>query len=195
MEQYLYILISILHFFVVLTILIFVIKLFTKKGRLNYHSNWNTLLNEFEFSTKEFYELLKEDLNSYGIEGININYVSLKKGNAFSSKRLYLRISWKDYQYDICGAPFGKKGFFISWWLLYKVPFGQKLLSSVPFFGGALARSFYPVTYYKIDTASMFMTYAQSSVLKVIDDITKNKGIRSLTEHERKPILNDIFKR
>lgn len=195
MNEFLFIVIYILQILLVLTIIIFVIKLFSKNNRLNYHSNWNTLLDEFEFSTKEFYDLLKTELKNHGIQGITINYVSLKEGNAFSNKRLYLRVTWNDYQYDICGAPFGKKGFFISWWLLYKIPFGQKLLSSVPFLGGLLVRSFYPVTYYKIDTASMFMSYAQSSVLKIIDDITKDKGVRSLTERERKPVLNDIFKR
>jgi hypothetical protein len=195
MNEFLYILIYVLQILLVLTILIFIIKLISKKSRLNHHSNWNTLLDDFEFSTKEFYELLKTELNNHGIKGITINYVSLKEGNILSSKRLYLRVTWNDYQYDICGAPFGKKGFFISWWLLFKIPFGQKMLSTIPFFGGALVRSFYPVTYYKIDTASMFMSYAQSSVLNVIDEITQNKGIRSLTERERKPILNDVFKR
>jgi len=38
------------------------------------------------------------------------------------------------------------------------------------------------------------MTFAQHSVLAVIDEITKNTGIR-LSEDERKPILNNIFLR
>ena len=112
----------------------------------------------------------------------------------FSSKRRYIRVKWKEYQYDICAAPFGN-GFFISWWLLYKNSIGKWLISKIPFVGGWLARILYPITYYKVDTASMFMTYAQSSVLKVLDDITNNKGVRALTESERKPVLNDIFKR
>jgi hypothetical protein len=46
-----------------------------------------------------------------------------------------------------------------------------------------------------VDTASMLMSYAQKSVLNVIEEITNNKGVRTLTEAERKPILNDIYKR
>lgn len=160
----------------------------------SYHSRWNTLMDNFNFSTKEFYKLLKEELENQGIKRIKMEQVSLKEGNAFSSRRSYLRCSWKDYQYDICGAPFGN-GFFISWWLLYKNSFGQILISKIPFVGGWLARKLYPVTYHKIDTASMFMSYAQAAVLKVIDDITKSQGIRSLSEQERKPTLQDIFKR
>lgn len=160
----------------------------------SHHSKWNTLIDNFSFSTQEFYKLLKEELQNQGIKRIEIEQISLKEGNAFSSRRSYLRATWKEYQYDICAAPFGK-GFFISWWLLYKNSIGQLIISKIPFVGGWLARKIYPVTYYKIDTASMFMAYAQASILKVIDDITENKGVRALSEADRKPILNDIFKR
>jgi len=160
----------------------------------NYHSRWNTLIDKFNFSTEEFYQLFKKELLSQGVSGINTSDISLHEGNIFSPKRRYIRVKWKEYQYDICAAPFGN-GFFISWWLLYKNSIGKWLISKIPFIGHWLANKIYTITYYKIDTASMFMTYAQSSVLKVIDDITNNKGTRELTELEKKPILNDIFKR
>jgi hypothetical protein len=101
-------------------------------------------------------------------------------------------VKWKDYQYDICAAPFGN-GFFVSWWLLYRDSIWKIIISKIPFIGRWIARTLFPITYYRIDTASMFMTYAQSSVLKVIDDITNNKGVSALTKDERKPLLNDIF--
>lgn len=160
----------------------------------SHHSKWNTLIDNFNFSTQEFYKLLKEELQNQGIKRIEIEQVSLKEGNVFSSRRSYLRATWKEYQYDICAAPFGK-GFFISWWLLYKNSIAQLIISKIPFVGGWFARKLYPVTYYKIDTASMFMTYAQAAVLKVVDDITKSQGVRALSEQERKPTLQDIFKR
>lgn len=160
----------------------------------NHHSKWNTLIDGFSFSTQEFYKLLKEEILSNGINRVGVDQVSLTEGSLFSSRRTYLRITWKDYQYDVCAAPFGK-GFFVSWWLIYKNSIGEILISKIPFVGNWLVTKLYPVTYYKIDTASMFMSYAQASVLKVIDEITTNKGTRSLSESERKPILNDIFRR
>lgn len=158
------------------------------------HSNWNTLIDGFNYSSEEFYKRLKVELHSQGIKKISTHFVFLKEGGVFSSRRTYLRVEWKSYQYDICAAPFGK-GFFISWWLLYKNSFWQIFIAKIPFIGSWLDRKWFPITYYKIDTASMFMTYAQNSVLKVIDVISKEKGLRSLTENERKPILKDIFKR
>ena len=175
-------------------VLFLIIKFLIASVLKQHHSNWNTLIDGFDFSTQEFYELLKEELQKQGITNVTIKPVSHKEGSYFSSKRSYLRIKWKAYHYDICAAPFGN-GFFISWWLLYKNSLGQIIISKIPFVGRFLAKQWYPVTYYKIDTASMFMSYAQSSVLKVIDDITNDKGVRALTENERKPILNNIFVR
>lgn len=174
-------------------LLVFIISLF-KKTLKEYHSRWSTLINEFEFSTQEFYKLLREELKSHGVTGITIETKRFSESSMLSGKRLYLKVLWKDYQYFICGAPFGN-GFFVSSWLFYRNPILKILISKLPFIGGWLARKLFPVTFYKIDTTSMFMTYAHQSVLNVVEAITKEKGTRTLTEAERKPTLNNIFKR
>ncbi len=62
-----------------LVIIIFLIsKLFGNKIE-NYHSHWNTLLKT-NYSTKEFYEKLKTELESHGVEGMTITYADLKEG-------------------------------------------------------------------------------------------------------------------
>jgi hypothetical protein len=170
------------------------LKFIFGKTLKSHHSNWNTLIDNFDYSSREFYTQLKEELELHGVTNITIREKNLKEGSILSASRIYLRATWKEYQYDICGANFGN-GFFISWWLLYKNSIGKILISKIPFIGKWLAKKLYPVTYYRIDTASMFMSYAQSSVLKVIEDITNEKGVRALTETERKPILNNIFVR
>lgn len=175
-------------------IIFLIIKYFITELLKNYHSNWNTLIDNFDYSPKEFYAKLKIELESHGVKNINIIEKFIKEGGVMSHSRIYLRATWKDYQYDICGCKFGN-GFFISWWLFYKDSLGKIIVSKIPFVGRWIAEKLYPVTYYRIDTASMFMSYAQASVLKVIDDITNDKGVRALSEAERKPILNDIFKR
>jgi len=169
-----------------------VLKFIFSRTLKSYHSRWNTLIDNFEYSPKEFYSRLKTELESHGVSNITIKEKYIKVGGVMSYSRIYLRATWKDYQYDICGAKFGH-GFFVSWWLMYKDSIWKILISKIPFIGVWLAQKLYPVTYYRIDTASMFMSYAQSSVLKVVEDITNNKGVRVLTEAERKPILNDIF--
>ncbi len=179
-------------FWIIITSLLFYL-IFTKTKK-DYHSHWNTLIDEFDYSTENFYQKFKKELLSHGVSGISTSSVSLHEGSLLSSRRRYVRVSWKDYQYDICAAAIGE-GFFISWWLLNKTPVLKILITRIPFLGSWLANKIYPITYYKIDTASMFMTYCQRSVLNVIDNITKDTGVRSLSESDRKPILRDIFKR
>ena len=177
----------------VVLILFFTIKSLISQILKNHHSNWNTLLDGFNFSTQEFYTLLREELKNQSINNLNINDVSLKEGSFFSNRRRYLRIKWKEYQYDMRAAPFGK-GFFISWWLLYKNSMGTIIISKIPFVGKWLVKKWYPITYYKVDTASMFMTYCHNAVLNVIDTITKESGIR-ISEQQKRPVLQDIFTR
>lgn len=183
---------DLLNFLIFLLVILVVISLFRKTTK-EIHSHWSTLLPNFKYSTMEFYELVKKELESHEIKDLKFLENNISIGSIVSSKRIYLRIKWSDYFYDLCFAPFGD-GCFVSWWLVYEISPNEEFFSKLPFIGGWIARSFFRKTYYKIDTASMFMTYSHKSVLAVIDEITKEKGIR-ISDDERKPILNDIFKR
>ncbi len=178
-------------FYIFIGIIILIIIL--KKNKKEFHSHWNTLIPNFEYLSRDFYAQFKKELLSHGIEGITTSFVTLKESGVVSSRRLYLRILWKNYQYDLCCAPFGD-GLFLSSWMMYKISMGQRIVRRIPFIGLWLERKFYRITYYKIDTASMFMTYCHSTMLKISDDITKDSGVR-INDTDRKPILKDIFKR
>lgn len=179
--------------FIPTILIIFLLIAFLRKTQDELHSHWAQLLSGFKFSTREFYKLLKEEMQNHDIHDVSFEEVSLKTGSIFSSERLYLRVKWQDFRYDLCFAPFGD-GCFVSWWLIYETSEIEVIISKIPFIGSWLRYAFYRPTYYKIDTASMFMTYSQKAVLSVIDVITKDTGIR-LSEFERKPILRDIFHR
>jgi len=184
---------TIITLLITIIIVSFLVGLISK-GIPNLHSNWNTLIDGMNYSTRDFYNRLEDELKSHGIENIYFYEKAHREGNMTTRKRKYMRVQYKEYYYDCCCAPFGN-GTFISWWLIYQQDTFEIILTKIPRIGNWLARKLYPITYYKIDTASMFMTYAQNSVLKVIDDITKEKGIRSIPKDERKPILQDVFKR
>ncbi|MFT5890393.1 MAG: hypothetical protein ACI9Y7_000483 [Dokdonia sp.] len=158
------------------------------------HSTWDHLINDFSFSSKEFYTLLTKELREKGITGVRYERVALKEGNIFSSRRQYLRIRWKDYHFDVCAAPFGK-GFFLSWWLVYNSSLLEVLISYIPFIGDWLVKKLFTITFYKIDTATMFMTFTHRAILSVLDELTVEEGIPLIRHDERKPILNNIFTR
>ena len=67
-------------------------------------------------------------------------------------------------------------------------------LLEVPVIGAIYARFFHPITYYKIDTALMFQESVHRAVIEVLDGITTAKGLKALTEAEKKPILTGLFK-
>lgn len=53
-------------------------------------------------------------------------------------------------------------------------------------------RFFSALTYYQLDTALMFQEAVHAAVLEVIDGLTQAKGLRALSEEERKPILRAL---
>ncbi len=66
---------------------------------------------------------------------------------------------------------------------------------AIPVIGWLYVWIFKPATYYKIDTALMFQSAVHAAVLEVIDELTTAKGLRALSELERKPILREFGRR
>ncbi len=64
---------------------------------------------------------------------------------------------------------------------------------AIPILGYLFERFFQPYTYYRVDTALMFQESVRSAVLEVLDGMTQAKGVRALTEAERKPILRGFY--
>jgi len=156
-------------------------------------AQWSTLVEGLQWSPKDFYVSVEQAIGRRQLPDIFLSRVSYAEGGLFSAKREYLRVTRKDHIFDICGAPFGT-GFFFSSWLGERPQGCLGLLMVVPvlnIFVGMLRRE----TYYKIDTAMMFRESVQNAVFEVIDGLTTAKGIRSLSELERKPVMRNFLHR
>jgi hypothetical protein len=66
---------------------------------------------------------------------------------------------------------------------------GESTVLRIPLVGWIYERIFAPETYYALDTALMFQQAVHNAVLEVIDCMTAGKGIRAMSEAERKPIM------
>lgn len=66
---------------------------------------------------------------------------------------------------------------------------------SVPLVGNIYVAMFKPDTYFRIDSMEMFQKAAHNAVLDVIDAMTNEKGLRALTESERKPTMREFYRR
>ena len=156
--------------------------------------HWHQSIQNLQESPQKFYNSLVSAISQRKLPDIDISRIDYREGGVFSAKRLYLRVQRKEHIFDICAAPFGS-GFFFSWWRSEKISLFWDLVMIIPFLGIPLMTIFRPETYFRHDTGLMFQDSIASAVFEVIDGITKAKGLRPLTELERKPIQSDFFKR
>jgi hypothetical protein len=75
------------------------------------------LIENFNYSPKEFYVLLAKALESRRVPGLTGGLVKLYESVRGSSKRLYMTVDRERFVYYVCAAPFGS-GFFFSWRLV-----------------------------------------------------------------------------
>ncbi len=150
-------------------------------------SHWYQLIEGLQASSKEFYSSVEAAFGKRKVPNAATSRIDWPEAGLLSPKREYLRVKRNEYVFDICGAPFGA-GFFFSWWL-GELP---GCLSALPVIGPLVERFRGGQTYYRIDTQLMFQESIRAAVLEVIDGLTAAKGIRALSELERKPILREF---
>lgn len=148
-------------------------------------------------SSDEFYREVERLIGFHQLQDAKVERISVSEGGLLSAKREYLQVRRKEHVFHICAAPFGN-GFFVSWWLgeiqsglfaiLCEIPYLGKLVS---FFGDFLK----PTTYYRVDTALMFQSVTHGAVTGVLDGIIHARGLRELSDSDRKPIMKDFFER
>jgi hypothetical protein len=160
-------------------------------------SHWHKMFAGMQLSSNEFYNAIDKELAQHSLKDVKTERVNLAEGGVLSAKREYLQIRRKEHVYHICAAPYGN-GFFVSSWHGYVESGFWATLAALPFIGfwvRLFSATMKPMTYYKIDTGLMFQSVAHGSVLAALDEVTTAKGIRQLSDEERKPIMRDFFSR
>ncbi len=157
-------------------------------------SHWHQLLEGYQESPQRVYSLLEEAIKKRQLPDSKVFRVVMHEKGLLSAKREYLRVQSKKHIFDICAAPYGIS-FFLSWWLCEQ-PIGcLGILLGIPIIGPILSFFIPASTYFTYDTALMFRDSIHNAVMDTVDQITSEKGLRALTEMERKPVLSDFFKR
>ncbi len=64
---------------------------------------------------------------------------------------------------------------------------------AIPVVGWIYESFFAPVTYFRLDSMSMFQSAVQAAMHEAIDGVTTQKGLRALTEDERKPVFQKLL--
>ncbi|HYC44857.1 MAG TPA: hypothetical protein VED01_05160 [Burkholderiales bacterium] len=155
-------------------------------------SHWSHRSEGLQLSSNDFYTLIEDLIEAQHVEGIHIERVDFSEGGFFSPRREYLQLRRRNDVFHVCAAPFGT-GFFVSSWLGKIESDFLAWLFSKPIVGPLTRYVLQPLTYYKIDTALMFQSLIQGAVTQALDQLLKAKGLRTLTETERKPVMRDLF--
>lgn len=152
--------------------------------------HWSQLIDGLSHSSRDFYATLTQELLQRDMPDVVFSEVTINEGAPLvSAERLYLRVKRNSERIEICAAPFGR-GFFFSSWLV--VP--PSALRLAPIIGPIIGLFCRP-TYYRLDTAGMFHAAVHQAMLDVIDGVTSAKGVRALTEGERKPVMRGFVGR
>lgn len=73
--------------------------------------------------------------------------------------------------------------------------FDDGIIRALPLIGRLYEWLFKPETYFRVDSRLMFQEAVHRAVLEVIDGMTAQKGLRALTEMERKPIMREFYRK
>ena len=158
------------------------------------NSHWHILFEDWNMSSQEFFGAVEAAVEKRNLPNVKMSRLDFNEGGIFSARREYLRIQRKDFAFDIGAAPFGN-AFFISYWLGEVLVGFFAFIAFIPLLGPLLLWMFRRITYFRVDTGAMFRDSVHMAVLEVIDEMTESKGLRKLSEFERKPIMKDIFKK
>jgi len=100
------------------------------------YNHWYAPVDNFEFATVDFYQMIEKALTERKVPGLEISRVEFKEGGLLSSKREYLRLKRERLVFDICAAPFGTSYFFS--FRFVELPLGIKPLQLLIFLCGLL---------------------------------------------------------
>lgn len=108
-------------------------------------SHWACLVEGLSTSVQDSYAELESALNAREVPELTFSRVEYSEAGVGSAQREYMRITRKDYVFDVCAAPFGRS-FFFSWWMsIPQLPFA--ILYTVGYFAAiviATAAIFWP---------------------------------------------------
>ena len=167
---------------IIILIILVVLILAVQSSPTTPRSNWHHTFVNLKFSSQEFYQAVEESVKKHEIPDVSFSRVTHSQGGVFGTRREYLRISRDEYIFDICAAPFGND-FFVSWWMGEAV---RNVIAKIPVINTIAGKNPKYKTYYQADTEAMFRGSVSQGVQEAIDQMTSTKGLRALSESDRR---------
>jgi hypothetical protein len=147
-------------------------------------AHWQKQFANRSFSSKEFYEKVTALIKEKKYPDTRILKVTHPEGGYLSANRQYLRIQRDLLVFDICAAPFGRDYFFSWWQSRFPTP-REVTLRILPFLGRTTLRNGRSHSYHEADTEEMFKLSIEQCVSALIEEMTRETGLRDILESEQ----------
>lgn len=170
-----------IYYIVFAVVVVGIIAYYIFKERYENKTPWQHFFDDAAFSATEFYDQVQAGIANRKFPYVDFAEETFRESHVLSGRRAYLRITWGEYVYYICVAPFGT-GTFVSEWLCVKK---LGVLNKIPLLNKLLGKDRDNKTFYQVDTEAMYRSAIHTAVLEVIEGIGKVNGMRGLTELEK----------
>jgi len=168
--------------YVIILIVIVILVAVYGKTPMTIQKPWQHFFDNVQFSTVDFYQMVEAAIKEREMPGVSIEQETFSESHLFSDLRAYLKITHGEYVFYVGAAPFGT-GTFVSSWLCVK---DETWVNKIWLLSKLMGKDRKNKTFYQRDTEAMYKGMVHGIVLAVIDEITKTKGFRGLTEFERR---------
>jgi hypothetical protein len=175
----------------VFVILFIIVARVLSISNLKVISRWKTFFDAFSIEPSEFYALLEKRLLERNLQNVSISETSYWESSIVGPGRLYLKISRNQVQFNVCAAPVST-GFFFSYWQTSDFTLPQKILMAI--IGVDRAQKMMGTTFFRIDVEDMHMSIIHQCVIETVEEVTANKGLRTMTDSEKQFAYRDVFK-
>lgn len=153
-------------------------------------ARWQTKLDGVDCSPLEFFELIQALVNEKDLPNISFSFINRREGSWFSPNRMYLRIQCQRLFFDVSAFVVG--GSLITGWWLHKQSHGvANLLAEIPGFGFILNKTTH--AYYPVDFFEHFQRTVHESILRAVNELSKENELENLPDEARQPIWEEIW--
>lgn len=156
--------------------------------------HWNRYVDGMPVSVLSFLDSVEANIAQLEIRGARLGRVVWPERGLFSPRRYYLQLVYDDVLFLLSAVPIGN-GTAFSWWVGLRARGLSGWISELPLVGRLVRATFWPLTFYRIDSMRAIEHVLHAAVLLAIDELTASRGIPRLAAQDRVPIMLDLWRR
>lgn len=155
-------------------------------------ARWQAKLIGVDCSPMEFFEMVENAVIERELPDVSFSLVMRREGGWFSPRRMYLRIRCRKLYFDVSAFVVGNS-LIVGWWLHQALPGVADLFAELPGIGFILRKTTRAATYYAVDFIEYFQRAVHDSILRLIDDLTKENEAAFLPDEARQPVWEELW--